>query len=156
MRHGGRGRGAGGGVGAHIAALTSALRRTARQCVPRPCALLRSLRSAKWTLPPCYMACASGFGVQHACTPSWGGGGQGVQTFCRRPGCGFFAVQIRMELAEKELALLSKEKELLEKEQTVQVLKDEVRDPGAGAGAAAAHTPSAVWPGVWFHPLATL
>lgn len=31
-----------------------------------------------------------------------------------------------MELGEKQLALLAKEKELLEKEQTVQVLKDEV------------------------------
>lgn len=38
-----------------------------------------------------------------------------------------------MELGEKQLALLAKEKELLEKEQTVQVLKDEVSLDGRAA-----------------------
>lgn len=34
--------------------------------------------------------------------------------------------EIRSELAEKELVLLGKEKELLDKDQTVQVLREEV------------------------------
>ena len=37
-----------------------------------------------------------------------------------------FLVQIRAELASKELALLQKEQELLDKEQTLLVLKEEV------------------------------
>lgn len=36
-------------------------------------------------------------------------------------------LQIRFELAEKELALLQKQVELLEKDQTLAVLKEEVR-----------------------------
>lgn len=41
-----------------------------------------------------------------------------------------FAAQMRSELATKEIILLQKEAELLEKEQTVMVLKEEVRHPG--------------------------
>jgi hypothetical protein len=39
-------------------------------------------------------------------------------------------LQIRAELAEKELALLQKEQELLDKEQTLLVLQEEVRSRG--------------------------
>jgi hypothetical protein len=41
-----------------------------------------------------------------------------------------FFLQIRAELAEKELALLQKEQELLDKEQTLLVLQEEVRHFG--------------------------
>lgn len=39
--------------------------------------------------------------------------------------------EIRSELAEKELVLLGKEKELLDKDQTVAVLREEVRSSEA-------------------------
>jgi hypothetical protein len=51
-------------------------------------------------------------------------------------------VQIRAELAEKELLLISKEKELLAEEQNVSVLREEVRAlvHGRGIHARCSHT----------------